>query len=312
KWQAVNALVRQQKINVLCLQETHLAPQHLDSISTLYQRRLLVHNSAAPESPGASAGVAFVLNKDITRTNDTRFIELIPGRAALLILRWRDNASTCILNTYAPNRAASHPAFWASLAAALRAEGIDHVDFHLGDFNLVENALDRAPARLDQLNAIEALRDFRTVFHLQDSWRIDFPDSRLFTHRSHHGNIFTQARLDRIYTTPAVSNAVFEWRHQTGALPSDHDLVSVRYAPLDAPTIGSGRWTMPLDLMSYKPFLKDVVRRGIQLQHDLDGIRPARTAAENPQRLWSTFKKDLRSMARTHAKRTKGRLDNKL
>ncbi|KAI0046741.1 DNase I-like protein [Auriscalpium vulgare] len=287
------------------------APQHLASISTLYQRRLLVYNSADLERPGASAGVAFVLNKDITRTNDARFIELIPGRAALLILHWRDNATTHILNTYAPNRAASHPAFWARLAIALHAEGIDRIDFHLGDFNLVENALDRAPARLDQLNAIEALRDFRTSFHLQDYWRITHPDTRLFTHRSNHGTLFTQARLDRIYTSPAVSDTIFEWRHQTGALPSDHDLVSIRYAPLDAPSIGSGRWTMPLDIIHHKPFLQDIIARGRQLQHDLDENRPNRTAEHNPQRLWSAFKRDLKNTARRHAKRTKGRLENK-
>ncbi|KAI0047109.1 DNase I-like protein, partial [Auriscalpium vulgare] len=312
KWQTVNALVRQQKVNVLGLQETHLTPTHLATITTLYQRRLLIFNSADPERPGASAGVAFAINKDITRTNNVRFIDLIPGRAALLILNWRDGATTSILNTYAPNRAASHPAFWSRLEAALHAEGITRIDFHLGDFNLVENAIDRAPARLDQLNAIDALRDFRTAFSLQDTWRVEHPDSRLFTFRTRREALFTQSRLDRIYTTPSVAAAVFEWRHQAGAFPSDHDLISVRYAPLDAPTIGAGRWTLPLTLLTDQAFLTSVVDCGRRLHTDIDGCAAARSAQHNPQRLWAKFKRDITSLARTAAKRAHGRIDSKL
>ncbi|KAI0039430.1 DNase I-like protein, partial [Auriscalpium vulgare] len=304
--------MRQQRINVLGLQETHLTDAHLASVTDLYQRRLLILNSPDPERPGASAGVAFAINKDITRTHNTRFVELIPGRAALLALQWRDNTTTYILNTYAPNSGTHHPAFWARLATALHAEGLTHIDFHLGDFNLVENALDRTPARLDQLNAIAALRDFRSTFHLQDTWRITHPDSRLFTFRSARGALFSQSRLDRIYTDSTTADAVFEWRHQIGALPSDHDLVAVRYAPLDAPEIGSGRWTLPLFLTNDDAFMADVLARGRQLQSDIASNADARTPTHNPQRLWAAFKSDLKSTAQKHAKRSRGRIDAKL
>jgi hypothetical protein len=53
------------KIGVLCLQETHLMNEHETQIESLYSRRLKVLNSGDPFRPGNSAGVAFVLNKEI-------------------------------------------------------------------------------------------------------------------------------------------------------------------------------------------------------------------------------------------------------
>jgi len=71
--------MRDQKIGVLCIQETHLCPEHQSQIESIYARRLLVLNSSDPSRPGSSAGVAFILNKEITNTSNAKLHVIIPG-----------------------------------------------------------------------------------------------------------------------------------------------------------------------------------------------------------------------------------------
>jgi hypothetical protein len=64
KWSVIHRVMREKKIGILCLQETHLTEEHETQINTLYSRRLRVINSKDRERPGTSAGVAFVLNNN--------------------------------------------------------------------------------------------------------------------------------------------------------------------------------------------------------------------------------------------------------
>lgn len=84
KWVAINRTMRDQKIGILCIQETHLCPEHITQIDNLYARRLRVMNSSDPDRPGSSAGIAFVLNKEITNAENATMQVIIPGRAAVL------------------------------------------------------------------------------------------------------------------------------------------------------------------------------------------------------------------------------------
>ncbi|KAI0042466.1 hypothetical protein FA95DRAFT_1584438 [Auriscalpium vulgare] len=219
------------RINVLGLQETHLIPNHLASVHATYPR-LLVFNSPDPDSAGATAGVAFAINKAITRTDNTRFIELVPGQAALLVLNWRETEATTILNIYAPNGAGEHPAFWQAVQDALQAHGITTKDL-FGDFNLVEDEIDHTPTRSDR---------------------------------------------------PAASKArtVYEWDQVIGCVPSDHDMISVRYAPVNATATGPGRWTMPLHLLTNTDFLSEIKDAGRKLESDITDAANSRTPTHNP------------------------------
>lgn len=115
KWSVIHQVMREKKIGILCLQETHLTEDHENQINTLYSRRLRVINSKDRERPGSSAGVAFVLNKELTNTENIEFREIIPGRALILKTRWHNNEELTILNIYAPNNPTEHHNFWKTI-----------------------------------------------------------------------------------------------------------------------------------------------------------------------------------------------------
>jgi hypothetical protein len=60
----INRLAREEKIGILCVQETHLTNKHERQIKTLFSRRLLVLNSSDNNCPGNLVRVAFVINKE--------------------------------------------------------------------------------------------------------------------------------------------------------------------------------------------------------------------------------------------------------
>ena len=86
-------------------------------------------------------------------------------------------------------------------------------------------------------------------------------------------------------------------------------MVSAKFAPRDAPDIGNGRWTWPLQSLSDETLIDKVAKCGITLQEKLDDFNPEETNRDetNPQRLWDEFKSDIRKIAKTHTNKTKHR-----
>jgi hypothetical protein len=146
KWSVIHQVMREKKIGILCLQETHLTEECENQINTLYSRRLRVINSRDREHPGSSAGVAFVLNKELTNTKNIEFKEIIPGRALILKTQWHNNEKLTILNIYAPNNPVEHHNFWSTIKNSETNSNNQQINLLLGDFNLTEDPLDRAPA----------------------------------------------------------------------------------------------------------------------------------------------------------------------
>ncbi|KDQ56069.1 hypothetical protein JAAARDRAFT_132866, partial [Jaapia argillacea MUCL 33604] len=283
----------------MALQETHLTDENIEQINRLFGRRLLVFNSSDAECPGASAGIAFVLNREITDTSSLSFHELIPGRAITLTTKWHNSEKMTILNVYAPNDYAAHPNFWKTIGDKCRTLSIRRPDLMMGDFNIVEEALDRAPARLDDPTATTALQDLRTALQLDDTWRQAFPTTRMFTFRTHNQ---MKSRLDRIYSSPQHEGNLFEWETGPSTVPTDHSMVSVRFAPINAPQVGQGRWTWPLGLVNDETLLNSVETLGLTLQTQIQAQGAGTNPDKDPQVLWDNFKKEIRKVAKKHAK----------
>jgi len=63
KWATINSTIRNEKIAILALQETHLDGRMLDDINRCFGKNFDIANSSDPGNPRASAGVAFLINK---------------------------------------------------------------------------------------------------------------------------------------------------------------------------------------------------------------------------------------------------------
>jgi hypothetical protein len=65
KWNHINQIMRDQKIGILLLQETHMDQLHHEATQNLFSRRLKIYSSEHPENPTGKGGVAVVLNKNV-------------------------------------------------------------------------------------------------------------------------------------------------------------------------------------------------------------------------------------------------------
>ena len=110
--------------------------------------------------------------------------ELIPGRAAILKIRWLKTCIATILNVYAPNERNKHASFWAKVLTERWSKGLPILDFTLGDFNITKDAIDRRPPKLDDKTMIAALREVRQEWNIRDTWRWANPTENAFTYRA--------------------------------------------------------------------------------------------------------------------------------
>jgi exonuclease III len=186
KWSTIQHVMQEKKIGILGIQETHLLPEHETQIDALYSQRLKIINSRDPHCPGNSVGVAFIINKEIFNPEDLTTTEIIPGRVLVIRTKWHNNTNLTIANIYAPNTHSQHEEFWNLIMRTWQEKRLLNPDFIMGDFNITEDALDRAPARPENEQALDALRDLRFQLDVQDTWRMNHPSSRLFTFYSNN------------------------------------------------------------------------------------------------------------------------------
>ncbi|KDQ57930.1 hypothetical protein JAAARDRAFT_47183 [Jaapia argillacea MUCL 33604] len=286
KWTEVYSMMKEKQIGILALQETHLTEENVFNIKKLFGRRLEVWNSSDPEQPGASAGVAFVINREIANTMDLELEVLVPGQAISLTTQWHNSEKMMFLNVYAPNCQEDHPHFWKTVGEQREILGILIPDFMMGDFNIVKDAIDRAPARLDSGTATEALHNLRHGLQLTDAWRQEFPNKHQFT--------FHNRATDHIYG----------WECAPAPVPTNHSMVSLRFSPTTVPEIGEGRWTWPIGLVDNEKLLKSIETIGRELQGEVDSQAQVRNGDKNLQILWERFKTQMCMLAKKAAKTT--------
>lgn len=111
----------------------------------------------------------------------------------------------------------------------------------LGDFNMTEDPIDRLPLRLDDPNAIAALKDVRLEWKLTNQWRAMYLDAKEFTYHVNTPTGQIKSRLDRIYIMRNLTPLVFNWKATPSLVLTDHWLIITKYAPKDAPEIEKGR-----------------------------------------------------------------------
>jgi len=233
-----------------------------------------------------TAGVAIILNKALIAPTSVKTTILKKGRAM----------TTCIMNIYAPNERGEHPTFWAQIDLERHWKCLPKPDFVLGDFNVTEDGINRSPPQDNERIVTDTLRETRLDWNIQDQWRHNNLSGRAFTHKHIRNGKFEYAQLDRIYTGRELANNLFRWKVRPSAVPTDHWLVSVKYAPKDAPLIGGGRWTWPLAALNDEPLIEKIIRKGIQMQKEVEEIleNPTERQTKSPQQIWRDFKTEIK------------------
>jgi hypothetical protein len=88
-------------------------------------------------------------------------------------------------------------------------------------------------------------------------------------------------------------------------------MVSVLFAPLQAPHIGKGCWTWPLGLLNDDKLTLKITELGINLQREIPSL-PGDCSTGNIQRLWEDFKQNIRREAKASAKVQLAKIQNRI
>ena len=297
KWNHINQIMKEQHLGVLAVQESHMTQDHVNNLHALFGKRLQIHFF---QGPNANAqGVAIVLNKELTNIKGVEQWNVIPGRAMMIKLPWHSNLSINILNIYAPNAHNDNQSFWEALEGEWARQELPNLDILLGDFNIVEDAIDHLPSHVDPHNVVSSLDHFRNRFRLQDGWRTTNPDTKCFSFLQKSSG--AQSRIDRIYATASIIKTAVDWNIETTALNTDHKMVSVKVIDQKAPYFGRGRWTMPLYMLKSNALMQDIQSLGIKLEQELDSGQQ-RTSVVNPQIYFQSFKDEITEITRAAAK----------
>ncbi|KAJ7719050.1 hypothetical protein B0H16DRAFT_1897364 [Mycena metata] len=210
KWPHLSCLMFNEHIGIMAVGETHLTEAQIEEIedAAVGRKRLRIFNSIDPDHPN-KGGVAVVLNRDITNTENIKVRRLIPGRAILVTIPWHDKLTLTVLAVYAPaGSAAENRAFWEELHRLWMTENLPVPDVMLGDMNIVEDAVDRLPHRTDDADATHALADLKRILELKDGWRMTYPDTKEYIFSRGTGS---HSRIDRIYVSPTSGNTVLSY-----------------------------------------------------------------------------------------------------
>ncbi|KDQ33713.1 hypothetical protein PLEOSDRAFT_1020640, partial [Pleurotus ostreatus PC15] len=233
--------------------------------------------------------------------------EIIPGRAILVKATIHNGKKLTILGIYAPNNVTDNAKFWDALRMFfIENPNERRPDIMLGDFNVVEDAVDRQPAHMDRSSATEALDELKIELGMRDGWRTIYPDSVRFTFqqtRREEDETPTMSRIDRIYTTNDQLKRSREWRIKPSGLDyADHWIVSVQLSAENAPEMGNGRWTIQERILNDKWFLEKSIQVAKECLRRKEQAEQAQNEGYSPQETYMNFKSELMETARNRDK----------
>jgi hypothetical protein len=311
KWYHVNQMMRDEKIGILAVQETHMTEELQEGIEATF-KRLRVFRCSDPEFPN-SKGVAVVMNRDLTNSDNATCKNIVPGRAMLVSVPWHANDVLNILAVYAPNEATDNRDFWLELKRRSDDREFPKANIMMGDFNIVEDSLDRLPSHGDRAQPVKALRELKHSLGLIDGWRSINRDSKAYTFTSESNG--AHSRIDRIYATPDIVKSSANWKIDTpGAFDTDHRMISTQVIHEKIPFIGKGRYAIPAQMCKDKTFMRKVQSLADQLERECleAGDRANDSCERTRQQLLKTFIDRVVEMAKERGKERAPRLDKQI
>ncbi|OSD03194.1 DNase I-like protein, partial [Trametes coccinea BRFM310] len=314
KWRTMYKMIKQNRIGILLLQETHLTPQRKQDIMAMFKGRLKILISAHPDAPTRKEGVAVVLNKNLINADGAEATEVVPGRAVQVSVKAYAGDTLRVLCIYAPTSEGveARRVFYQRVREYYEARpGFPRPHLMAGDFNNVEESLDRLPTA-DPDVSLRELDELKMTLGLMaaDGWRATYPSERAYTFHRGVGREATCSRLDRIYVPEDVFPRCREWEICTPAVKTDHCLVTVQMTTENAPTIGRGRPNFPLHILKNKTLAKEMKRSGRDAIRQIEFIEREGTRAEdyNAQTILHDLKTRWLDLARAREKETTPRL----
>ncbi len=276
--------------DVLILLETHHKdskelPSILDAYKNSYH---LIHTEASLEDP--FAGIIVLVDKRVTVISQT---ELIQGRLLNLKLKLGDNV-LCVSTMYGYTGKKSTPSKLKLFTEHLeKNHSIQGQNIILGDFNFVDNHLDRTSKARQGLNQVDkslhnVWLDFIDRLDLTDPLRARNPKRRMYSYI--HTQHSAKSRIDRVYLDDERSGDICKYQHTPTPFLKTHRIVSFRICQNGQR--GPGYWKMNTSIISDTAYSKIVEKTVI----DVVGLQ-----VDDPIEKWLIFIETIRIETRAYS-----------
>jgi exonuclease III len=230
RWNEINAVLRNKNIATLAVQETHLTRDRCSQIETQFGKRLTLFASPNPIHPTQCSGVAIVLNKEKINTDTAvrNHLQTSHPHYPRLATECAPNVPMCICTKH--HQICQH---WTDIELYFRRNpATPHPQVLLGDFNMVENSVDRTPCRTDPLDCQEALTGLLSYLNVGDTFQCTYPTEHQFTFA--HSSQSTHSQIDHMYLSPGLLRASSGWTLLGSGLDTtDHKIPSIQITNQD-------------------------------------------------------------------------------
>ncbi|OSD08369.1 DNase I-like protein, partial [Trametes coccinea BRFM310] len=311
KWGRIYSMMREERIAILLVQETHLTDRRVADIHQMYAGSVKILHSPHPDAPTQKEGVAVVLNTKLINGTNAQMKVVVPGRAIQVSVAWRGGDVRHLLCVYAPTSEGVNErrAFFKKVLEYYTLHtSIPHPHLMAGDFNNVEDSIDRLPVSLAHDQSIEDLDELKSALNLMivDGWRATHPSDRHYTFHRGSGEAATMSRLDRIYVNADIFQFARQWEIKQPSIKTDHLLAMVQLSTPNDPEVGPGRTVFPLHLLSNKGLAKKMKARGLEALKEVQALERSGTRSDihNPQTVLAAMKREWLDMARALEKVT--------
>ena len=294
KWPKLVSLIRSKGVAIAGLQESHLNEEETINLNDRFQKVVVINNGYST----SKEGIAFVLNKELVNGMKWKHTVIINGRASRLEIETEKDRGINIVLVYAPNNESDKIAFWKLLKVKLQNIGEMENVIMMGDFNSVENALDRYPHREDDERVKDAWKVIRNKFKLIDGWRLHNPIRKDYTFMQKATK--SMSRIDRIYMDSGIYVYGYNWDHVETAI-SDHNMVVADVLKAKLPFIGKGVWRMYQDDISNSVTMKRISKLLKATNEKMMEVKE-KGVGESMQRLWVSAKKEIKAITREERK----------
>ena len=239
----LNELIRNEHIDILLLQETHI---HSNSLVNDIKIACQTHKCYFSFGTNNSRGVGIIVfneNIDILQYHHDMDGRLLYIDCTYFDIKFR------IINIYAPVNHEERVLFFKDLYKYLTC---NHYLLLAGDFNCItDRNLDKIGGNLDKGGVgSDVLRDIADTFAVSDAFRHIDPHSKTTTWCSKD----VSCRLDRFYVSNLILNSITSCKN----IPfghSDHDAVKLTLENFSKITFGSGYWKFNNSILEDKAYI---------------------------------------------------------
>ena len=237
---------------VLALVETHHRGEDdfPEEIKFHQRTHQLVHSPALAGDSHAGIIVIIANNFEVGDVN-----EVLPGRLInIKLLNKGDGSGVSLSVFYGP--------MWRKMNRQGMADVIDELEglmvgdqnnLLIGDFNFVENDIDRGKDMGKRDKSIASLFETaRSNTGMVDPFRVQFPRKKCFSFVSPQG----KSRIDRVYVGGENVGSITDMKYVNTPFYGAHKIM--RFSLMNGPSIGPGYWKLNSSVVDDKAYVQEV------------------------------------------------------